>query len=244
MKLWTYEEIENKVRRDLGMQDTVFISNDEMVGHCNDAIDEAEQEILKINEDYFLRRQALTMTSGTETVDLPSDIYANKLKGLVYKNGSIVYPVKRLKGMMKFLDAEHINTFSNNTADYEYMIQAATEGEQSKIRLFPTPYETGAYLICWYLRNAKRVPIVGESSATRSTQLATVLDLPEASNFIMAHMKVACTSKERGQGSPPDPEKIGEREAARKRLVDTLTEQTADDSNEHVFDIGHYLEHS
>lgn len=243
MKLWTYNEIETKVRRDLGMQDTVFLTEEELVGLTNDAIDEAEQEILKINEDYFMRRTTLSLVDTVDSIALPTDIYANKIKGLVYKNGSIVYPVRRLKGLQKFLDAEHINTFSNNTADYQYMIQSATEGEQAKITLFPTPYESGAFIVCWYLRNAKRVLQLSEG-VTRAQQLAIVIDVPEAMPFIFEHIKVACLKKEKGQGSPPTMDETRDREAARKRLVDTLTEQTVDDSNEHVADLAHYAEHS
>jgi len=97
MKFYTWAEIKAKVQRDLDIESEVFVNDAELLGYCNDAIDEAEAEIMGVYSDYFLARETITLVSGTETYSLPSDIFAHKVRRVMYNNGSSVYEIRRMR---------------------------------------------------------------------------------------------------------------------------------------------------
>jgi hypothetical protein len=243
VKIWTYEEIENKIKRDLDLQDEDFITTDELAGYCNDAIDEAEAEIITLFEDYFLKTGTLAMVNGASDIDLPLDIYAQKVRGLIYDNGSIIYPVRFLKGRQEFEEIALTNLYAGSE-EYRYKLLNQTAGEQSKIRLFPPSRDTGNYLKIWYIRNAQRVPLVGEdvsgTPATRVSQLATLVDIPEFVGFIIAFMKVRCVSKE---FDPRYNDLVAELQHQREMMTSTLKSRVPDNHQDMVEnDLSFYLE--
>lgn len=244
MKLWTYEEIEDRVRKAQDLEDEDnFIDEDEMAGYCNEAIDDIESEIIKIHEDYLLTKTSITLVNGTQSYALPTNIFAQKIRQVLYKNGERIYPIMRIRDPHKFYQREEIDYFGTGEMEYLYMLQSE-EGAQDKIYFSPVPAENGAYVQMWYIRNAKRIPMVGESvngsPATRSSQLATVLDIPEGAEYIIAYMKMMCIDKER------DPERFGRAVAIakdkRESLVATLTDRTPDNQNEIPPDMSFYME--
>ena len=62
---FTWATLRAKIQRDLDLQDEIFITNTELLGYANEAIDEAEQEVLTIYEDYFLTNENLALVTGT-----------------------------------------------------------------------------------------------------------------------------------------------------------------------------------
>lgn len=245
MKLWTYAEIKQKVQSDLDLQEETFITPDEMVGYCNEAIHEAESEILTIYEDYFLSSTPLTLTTGVSLYSLPSNIYAQKIRGLVYSNGSVQYTIRKIRGSFKFEDLQMIQTYSPND-DYRYLLTNSTAGVQSKILLAPPSRETGAYVTVWYIRNAQRILTAAESGilptdANTAGQLATILDIPEFSTFIIDFMKCKCLAKD-NDGRLDD--QIAALAKQREMLVSTLTNQVPDDDNRIQMDLSFYSESS
>ena len=95
MKYWTFEEIKDKVRRDLGMEQEQFVTNIELQGYVNSAIDEAEAEIITLYQDYFLKLTEIDLVNGQRDYSIPTDIYANKIRGLIYSDGNNIYPIKK-----------------------------------------------------------------------------------------------------------------------------------------------------
>lgn len=232
MKIWTYQEIETKVRQDLDLQDEDFIQLDELAGYCNDAIDEAEAEIMTLSEDYFLKNTMLPMVNGASAIALPTDIYAQKIRGMLYINGAIVYPVSFLYGMTEFEDIALTNQFPANQ-DYRYKLLNPNAGEQAQISLVPPSRETGSFLQLWYIRNAQRVPMVGEGAppATRASQLATLVDIPEFTQFIIAFMKVQCVSKE---FDPRYNDLVAALQHQREMMTSTLKNRTPDNQRDKI----------
>ncbi len=47
MKIWKYSEMKAKVLADCDIQDELFITPDELIGYFNDALNEAEAEIMR-----------------------------------------------------------------------------------------------------------------------------------------------------------------------------------------------------
>src|SRR3990172_13315030 len=187
MKVYTYEEIRDKVLKDLDMQDESFVDQDEMVGYCNDAIDEAEEEILKLSEDYFLTYSALNLIAAKSEYSLPADMYANKIREIVFSDGSLIYEVKKFRRPKQFTELTNIEVFGN-TDYYKYLLlnQSATKGY--KIKFYPNIRETGSEFIkIWYIRNAQRVPLIADGSLTETEE--TKVDIPEFHGFIVDYMK-------------------------------------------------------
>ena len=62
-KVWRFDEMLLKVRRDTDLMeddpDEQFVTKAEMIGYFNEAIDEAEAEIMLLNKDYFLSQKRL-----------------------------------------------------------------------------------------------------------------------------------------------------------------------------------------
>jgi len=218
MRYWTYDEIKNKIRSDLGIEQETFVTPDELMGYVNAAIDEAEAEIHTIYEDYFLTRSEDSIVAGQAAYDMPSNVYANKLRGIVHKESDDVYPIKRFKEKKDlFVELEYTKQFNNQ--DYQYILRNDSASLGIKIHLIPTP-ELGATdgLILWYLRNASRME-----------DDTSICDIPEFTSFVIQYAKVRCYEKE---GHPNFQGALAILEHFRSNMINTLTDMTPDSDNE------------
>lgn len=229
MRAWTYSEIKDKVQKDLDLQDEGFIQTPELMEYCNEAIDEAEAEIHKLHEDYFLTSTSFTWVAGTADYAMPTDIYSNKIRAIIYKSGTDIYEIKRVRGEKKFLDITDTNNFGTND-EYRYFIKNASASAGVKVSFVPAPRDSGSLATVWYIRNANRI-----------TQNSDTLDIPEFANFVIQFMKVRCYEKEM---HPNLQVAIQILQQQRKMMVDTLTEMVVDDDTEVPMDLSHYWEHT
>ena len=182
---FTYGDIKTKVERDLDLEGETFITDEEMLGYANEAVDEVERQIHALYDDYFLTRSTIALVAGTEEYALPSDIYAMKIRAVVYRNGSQVWQVPRIRDWKKFLQYEMDQaTGTTSPGSYGFFVLNQTAGSP-KIVFAPTPQETGSFLKIWYIRNANTL-----------TTTASTFDIPESINYVMQYMKVRCYEKE------------------------------------------------
>ena len=230
----TYAEIERKVRLDLDLQEETFITSEELLGYANEAINEAEAEIHTIYEDYFLTFGYVPLVNGTELYDLPSAIYANKIRAIIYENGSnTVYTIDRLREPGKF-ELERLANQNQGTDWYQYMLinnAAATISASPQMLLIPTPREDLTPGIkVWYLRNANRM--IDDTS---------VCDIPEFVEFVIQYIKVRCYEKE---GHPNIQFARVDMERHRTFMRDTLSNRVPDDDTKIPLDLSTYYESS
>ena len=183
MKYWTWAEIKAKVRKELDLEAEVFIEESELLEYANEAIDEAEAEIHALYEDYFLTSASISLVANTEEYDLPSDIYAHKIRRIVYRNNSTVYEVERLRDWRKF-EKKHVADVFSTSDLYTYFLRNTTPGSP-KIIWVPKARETGPNAELWYIRNANRLLVD-----------ADVCDIPEFITFIFDYMRVRVYEKE------------------------------------------------
>lgn len=223
---WTLLQIKTKIKEDLNIDEEDLISDNEMLGYINEAIDDAEAVIHTLYEDYFMTKTTLSLVNGTQAYSLPSDIYAQKIRKMVYYKDDTRYEILRMKGSDKFTQIPDINTED----DYQYMIQNSLS-EGPKIYLYPTSRETDSTAVTlWYIRNAKRLVESGDTC-----------DIPEFVNYVIAHAKVNCGLK----ANPRLMDKYeADKERMRELMVDTLTLMVPDDRNEIEMDMTHYEEHT
>lgn len=183
MKQWVYSEMINKVLVDLDLEDETFINPVELAGYFNEAITEAESEIhvLGVRNNYFKTYNFLPVVNGKSQYPLPPDIFVNKIRGIEYTNGSIIYPIVQYKPRYEFEDLAFTD-FYGQPDDYRYVIINTAPG-QTRVEFHPPSRETailpplytypdainpsfgGVFpnlftpVKIWYLRTAQRMPL-------------------------------------------------------------------------------------
>ena len=229
MRYWTWAEIKDKVQRDLDLEGEVFINETELLGYANEAIDEVERQIHTLYDDYFLTRSQITLVSGQETYDLPADIYANKIRSVIYRNATKVFKVERLRDWHKLEEYEVYQSGTHASVRFGWFLLNSTPG-QPQIILAPTPLENGAYVQIWYLRNANTLTVD-----------ADILDIPEAANYVMQYIKVRCYEKE---AHPMVQKAMQDLAVEKSTTLGTLAGLVADGDNEIESDMSVYNEMS
>lgn len=228
----TYQQIETKVLLDLDLVDEDFIGgglNSEVMGYCNEAIHVAESVILSLCEDYFLNTVSIPIIVGTSDYDFPTDIYSDKLRYLVYSNGTLIYKIKRMRWSTAMEEIAYINAYPGQFQFYRHMIiNDATTGR--KIRLYPPAQETSStYVTAWYIREARKV-----------SALSDAVDIPEFHAFIEKYMKWQCLFKE---GHPNTDMMKAAMEQEKQLMVNTLTNREPDNDDTIEQDMSFYTEH-
>lgn len=186
MKSWTYAEARAKIEVDLDLEEEDFVKPNELIGYFNEGIEEAESEILKIDEDYFITSMPLPLVEGTSAYDYPEDIYAFKVRGLTYANGSVIYKILRFRRNNKFELIAFANQYSQ-AEDYRWF-PTNDRVEGPKINLSPAaretaivPPNTGTFMpvILDYIRHANRIPLIGEyvDNYEKIVQSSSTVDL-------------------------------------------------------------------
>lgn len=227
MELRTYTDIITKLNNDYDLTDENFISETELLGYLNEAIDDAEAIVHNLHHEdkYFLTRSTFSWVSGTQDYALPTDIYSNKIRVINYNDGTEKYEIRRLKDLKKipFLEA---------TDPYQYLI-INTTASGVRARFYPTPAITNStYVEIWYIRNMLRM--------TTSAASTNVCEVPESVNFIYQHCKKNIAKKMRR------PDLIAQEESDLKMqydlLLSNLKDMTADDNTVMEMDLSSYWE--
>ena len=127
MKLWTYKEALDKIVLDndlaeIFLTNQAFVTKNEMIGYFNEALTDAESEIQAANKDYFLTKYYIPLVEGVKTYNLPENIMANKIRGILYSNGSLTYAVEPLKRLDKFENMELLDKYGT-TNYYSYNLK-------------------------------------------------------------------------------------------------------------------------
>lgn len=230
MEYWTLADIKDKVKKETDTEGEEFIQESELEGYINAAIDDAEAEIHALYEDYFLAKTTINLVSGTEEYTLPTNIYANKIRGVIYKNGDRIYEVPRLRHKNNFVLREIINQY-NTSDDYNYMVINSSGAANPKLLLVPPARDTvTGGLVLWYIRNANKL-----------TDDEDTCDIPEFIEYVIQYAKCEIWKKE---GHPNLELELQERERLRRLMVDTLSNMVPDGDTAIQPDLSHYEEMS
>jgi hypothetical protein len=100
----TYSQLKTYLEQELDLQDETFITPNELMAYFNEAVDMIEAAIHNIYEDYFLTNSPLSITNNQAAYGLPSDIYAQKIRRILYNDGgSYKYEIKRVKKLEEIM---------------------------------------------------------------------------------------------------------------------------------------------
>ena len=231
-KYWTYAELKQKIQRDTDTEAEDFIQSDELLGYVNEAIDEAEKHVhtFGLDADYFLTQQRVGITLGQQFLDMPTDIYAHKLRGIIYTDQDLIYQIKRFRGGDLFETIANAEHYTNTGDYYKYILQ--NDGNDNttpapKLRLIPTARKTQADVITfWYIREARRM-----------TEDADIMDIPEAAQFIIKYVCFKIFAKE---GHPNAEVAKMEMEQERQSLMSTLEAMVPDKDSTILPDLSYY----
>jgi hypothetical protein len=216
----TYSELKSNLQKELDLEDETFITPTEFLNYFNEGVDMVEAAIHTIYEDYFLTSSTVSLVSGTPTYSLPSDIYAQKIRLIVYNDGaSKIYPIRRIK---KLIETAQIYSSTDN---YNYLITNDSVAGL-KLKFFPTPAETNSNVTVWYVRNAKKFALD-----------ADVCDIPEFTSVIIQYVRWKCLDKE---GHPATQSALADLERMKQDMVTTLTARVPDEDNEVMQDMSFY----
>lgn len=219
MDLLTYSQAKEKVEHELDIQGENFVDDDELMGFFNSAIDEAEATIHQMHEDYFLTSDYVSLVDGTSEYSMPSNIYANKIRIVYYVSGSNKYAVTRIKLKdIPIVDDED---------DYQYNVENNTGSAGTKFVLYPASRETSSTVLRrWYIRNA-----------TKMTEDASVIDIPEFVDFVIYHVRARVALK---MGHPSLVVFNNERDMKKSEMVNTLKTMVIDGDDYIEGDLSHY----
>lgn len=228
MRYWTYDEIQAKIEKDIDLEREVFVDPDELLGYVNEGIDICEGKIHALYEDYFLTKATITLVSGTDEYNLPTDIYAHKIRAVVYKNGSDVHTIRRAANSRKLLtyEVDKLNSTASQ-GSYEYMVYNPAAGTP-KVLFMPPVTESGDFISIWYLRNANR--LVADTD---------VCDIPEFVYFVIQYAKVKILFKEGHPGYAEEKARLDELE---QEMLSTLAGMVPDEDNAIEPDFSFYEE--
>jgi len=224
-EFFTLAQIRTKLQRDLDLEQEQFVTADELTGYVNEAIDDAEAIIHGLYADYFLTKDTLNIVSGTSSYALPSNIYANKIRRILYNDGANRYRITRIKDfdIIPFLEDN-----ASSTDRLRYVLENNFAGAAGIVtQFYPTPLVTGGYITRWYIRNANRL-----SAET------DICDIPEFVNYVFAHVKRSVARKEKlGQDI-----QLAEAQVASEHqlMEDTLYALMPDEDNQVRKDMSYY----
>ena len=226
----TLKQIRDQVISDLDLEEEEWISNSELNVWINEGIKVAESQIHTLYEDYFLvESDPVTITSGQSLVDYPSDIYANKIRKIVFTdnrnthNGS--HEVERVKNL---IEGKNADLYANDTTTpILRWTPTNRSGIGRKIRLFPESGRSGELYI-WYIREVSQ--LVNDTD---------VCEVDEFSHYIVQYAKTKAYLKD---GDPRAQDSKALEEQYKADMINTLSDMVPDKNNELHMDMGHYID--
>jgi len=141
----TYASIKQRAQERIDIQEETFISPNELLRYCQDAIDFCENKIhtFQVADRYFETVAPLALVSGVMDYQLPSNIYANKITKIMYERGTDIYEIRRLTNKDRYGDMALYTQYSHSDL-LKYMIFNNSHSVKPVMRVFPRPSITVA----------------------------------------------------------------------------------------------------
>lgn len=236
MELRSFQSLEDQIVSECDLQDEEFLAPGELKLIINDAIDALEANIHKLGreDDYFLANDDMTLVNGQRDYAFPSDIYASKIRNLVYNDGVRIYGIHRMRGSRQYEESALLSRYPSSTGNMGWrpINNADLDGDGRVMRFYPTPQVDGQYVERWYIRNANKY-------GSDPTELC---DIPEFYRYIIDYAKVKVAEKE--VGHPMLAKWSDNLDRTGQLMIDTLTNMIDDEDNEIPQNMDIYEEHT
>lgn len=218
----TFQDMEQKLKNDLDLNEETFVTDTEMKGYFNEAIEMIQHQIHTLAEDYMLSRTPIAVTEGQTELQLPTNIWANKIRKLFWTYPGASTPQNAIE-RYEILPIRNLQDtqFVDTQDAYQYILLnngvTNTNTIGTVVEVYPAFRVTDATaLSCFFIRNANRY--VDENS---------VCDIPEFSNVIIQYVRYKCTNKE---GHPNAMNEKNDLDTLIKNMIEALRSRTMDEN--------------
>lgn len=226
-----------------------FITADEEVEIWNDAVGDAAAEIQKlgVEDEYFKKQAPLQLVINQQRYGLPADIYAQKIRAIIYAFGVEIYTIYRVRRRGQQVKETEIQVYAQD-AYYMYDLENPDSNTGYQLVLYPPSRENSnavkgvgglADVTMTYIREPIVIPLVSAGSQAASD--AIKIDIPQFKTYIFAYVKARYAEK---IPHPNLSEFLAREEQQKQKMIDALTEQVPDDATEVEPDFSHYWRHS
>lgn len=213
----TYQSMEAKLKNDLDLNEDTFIQDTEMQGYFNEAVAMIQHQVHTLAEDYLLAQAVIPVTAGDQDIQLPTNIYANKIRKIQWLlNESEKYEVLPIRNLNDI-------PWVNYQDPYQYILlnngvtNINTIGTVAKF--YPALRATSSNaLTVYYIRAVNTY--VDETS---------VCDIPEWSNVITQYVRYKCFLKE---GHPNAMNEKADLDLLVKNMNEALASRTMDENTQ------------
>lgn len=233
MSYRTYGDLKTEVLIETDTEGEEFIQAAEVLSYFQDAVNKAAAHIHKlgVEDDYFLTRTQYSLTNGQQTLDMPANIYATKIRGLIYSTTEKTYQITKFKGAGRFSAMADVLQSPTQGAYYKFQIVNDSADDGFKIELYPYSQEDSTNCITMhYIREP--ATIVDDDS---------LVDIPQFYSFVKAFVKWKIYDKE---NSAKADDAKAEMEAEQNLMLETLAEMVPDYDSTIPADLSAYEEHS
>lgn len=129
--------------------DTVGLSDNEFIQYANDAQDELEALISKVNSDCFLTSKVVSLSAGVDTYNIPSDaLLGTKVAVVLFSPNGVEQNYRPLN---QGRPSEMVGSFTGTPS---FFVRLGTT-----IRLIPAPYSSTATIKVHYVQKLPRLDV-------------------------------------------------------------------------------------
>jgi hypothetical protein len=230
--LRTFGDLKTQLEQEMDTEDETFIQPTELVGYFNTGITLIESEIIKLGlREKYLQKEAFISTIASQTdYDIPTDIVANKIRKIMYKNAStnLVYPIRPLRSEDSY-ETEDVFSLYVSSEYYRYTLYKV--GELNKLRLTPRALNT----------STNNIRIIYFAKLNRYTADATNCDVPDVCyDYLLSYVRYRIYAKESHKNTQMERSDLGN---LVQLMRETLQNQVADpEMDEMDGDFSHYEE--
>lgn len=181
------------------------------------------------------------LVSGVSKYALPTNIYANKIRELVFNDGDLIYEMKPYSPRKKQWKVAYMNQyyFDDNRVFWYQLVNDSVYDPANpyttniQIEMIPVPKISGDYVTVHYLREAQKIPYVNNGN--------TQIDIPEFYDYIKYEMMARCAFKTM---NPKYDTLVTWSNDAKLRMIQTLSQRKEDGAPRIDPDFSFYEEHA
>lgn len=169
-----------RATENLEFSDTVGLSDNEFIQYANDAQDQLESVISKVNSDLFMTSKIISLSQGVDSYQIPTDaLLGTKVAVVLYSPNGIEQNYRPLN---QGRPSEIVGSFTGTPS---FFVRLGTQ-----IKLIPAPQSSSATLKLHYVQKLPRLDVrTGTISAiTLGTSTITSLTLDTADTIDRAKL--------------------------------------------------------
>lgn len=228
----TFGDLKSQLEAEMDTADETFYSATELQNYFSSGVTLCEAEIIKLGlrEKYLQNEAFISAVSGTADYALPSDLAINKLRKIIYRNGTLIYTVNPLRTEGAYETEDVFATYPSNEY-YHYSLYKNGTSSAYQLRLTPKASVS--------VTNALRV--IYWKTLNRYTADAVLCDVPDICyEYILAYVRYRVYAKEGHEMTTDEKQNVS---VLKQLMNETLQNQVADpDMDLMESDRSHYEE--